>query len=1097
MPTNISGRLTLIAAVLFLALWAIFPNGNLKHPNLRPGIDMVGGTSLLYEIKAPEGTGYTNGLAEDVMESLKKRVDPDGVRNLVWRPQGNTRLEIQMPLTAKTEQAKQLREQFAKAQQTVEDTNVPPGEAIYVVQELKGEERAAKIKELEKGSPTRGKILAAMATTWDQIQQAKSAKNAAEQAKLEDQYDKLVNEFSDTNLSSNQLQEILDLKKQETRDERLAELKTKFADYPQRLAAIDNFTKEYADYSNVKESIDDAGELKRLLRGSGVLEFHILANDLSAQQQQEMIERLKSRGPIAHAGDEVRWYQAEKPDEFKGQAQEWNEKFYVLCYTTPDQSMTHAENQPNWQLAGARSTVMNGERIVEFTFDPEGGQLFGHLTGGNLHRQLAIVLDNKLISAPNINSQIFGSGQISGGRGGFSEAEVNYLVRTLNAGSLKAQLTDEPISEQTVGPQLGEDNLRAGLLASILGLVVVAIFLVIYYHISGIVAVIALVMNMILILGAMAALNATWTLPAVAGIVLTIGMSVDANVLVFERLREETQRGLPLRMALRNAYDRAASAIIDSNAITAITCLILYWIGSEEVKGFGLTLLIGIVSSLFTALFVTKTIFTVMLDKFNLQHLGSLPTVWPAFGRLLHPNVHWMSKAKYFIAASLTLIILGGIALGVAFKRGELFDIEFSSGTSVQFELKQPTQIGEVRKLIAQAPETQLPSPSVVSVGSDNKTYEVVTPSNDSRQVTDAILTTLAGRLNLQEPSKFDLVDQTYDKAMDKAIFPITPQTRTIAGFAPTTLRTHIGGVAIVLKNLSTHLTADEIRARLEHERLQPKAGAAADSSQFQLIDVEMSADGNSAIVLTSDPNITYDANDPAKIEQWTQELAKPTWNLVRDAINNPPKLQKVSNFDAQVAGEMQQDALMALGLSVLVIMAYIWLRFGNLKYGTATVVAMLHDTLLVIGFIGLSHFIGKTSIGTEFLLVEPFRVNLTLVAAVLTVMSYSMVDTIVVFDRIRENRGKFGHVDPQIIDDSVNQTLSRTLLTAGTTVMTLFVMYIFGGPGIHGFTFVMLVGILVGTYSSIAIAAPILLIGEKKPQQASGRLGSGQLQRA
>jgi len=228
--------------------------------------------------------------------------------------------------------------------------------------------------------------------------------------------------------------------------------------------------------------------------------------------------------------------------------------------------------------------------------------------------------------------------------------------------------------------------------------------------------------------------------------------------------------------------------------------------------------------------------------------------------------------------------------------------------------------------------------------------------------------------------------------------------------------------------------------------------------------------------------------------------LVKPMWNLVLDAINNPPKLQKVSNFDAQVAGEMQQDALMALGLSVVVIMGYIWLRFGNLKYGTATVVAMLHDTLLVIGFIGLSHFIGKTHIGTDFLLVEPFRVNLTLVAAVLTVMSYSMVDTIVVFDRIRENRGKYGHVDPQIIDDSVNQTLSRTLLTAGTTVMTLFVMYIFGGPGIHGFTFVMLVGILVGTYSSIAIAAPILLIGEKKPQQAKsgrGEIGQRQLQGA
>jgi SecD/SecF fusion protein len=808
-----------------------------------------------------------------------------------------------------------------------------------------------------------------------------------------------------------------------------------------------------------------------------------------------MVDRLKTKGPMVQPGDEVRWYEVDNPDEFGHATVEWNEKHYALCYITPEKSMAHGEGAADWKLEGATPQMQNGERSVGFSFTPEGSKLFGDLTGNNIHKPLAIVLDDKLISAPNINSQIFGSGEITGPRGGFSQDQANYLINTLNAGSLVAQLTDEPISEETVGPQLGEDNLRAGLTASILGLIVVAVFLVIYYHISGVIAVVALAINMILILGAMAALNATWTLPAVAGIVLTIGMSVDANVLVFERLREEQARGLSLRMALRNAYDRAASAIIDSNAITAITCVILYWIGSEEVKGFGLTLLIGIISSLFTSLYVTKTIFAVMLDKFKLQKLGSLPTTWPAFGKMLHPNVHWMGKAKYFIAASVTLIVLGAIAIAVTFKRGELFDIEFSSGTSVQFELKQPTPIGEVRKLIAQAPENLLPSSSVVSVGNGEKTYEVVTTSNDSRQVTDTVLKVLAGRLNLQEPSKFELVDQPYTAAMDKAIFPITPTTHDIAGFAPQSLRSHIGGVAIVMNNLDPKLSADEIRARLEHQRLQPTVGAAP-ASQYLQIDVETA--GNNAIVLTSDPNITYDANDPAKLDQWTQQLAKPTWNLVRDAINNPPKLQKVDNFDAQVAGEMQQDAMLALGLSVLVIMGYIWLRFGNLKYGTATVVAMLHDTLLVIGFIGLSHFIGKTSFGANILLIEPFRVNLTLVAAVLTVMSYSMVDTIVVFDRIRENRGKFGHVDPRIIDDSVNQTLSRTLLTAGTTVMTLFVMYIFGGPGIHGFTFVMLVGILVGTYSSIAIAAPILLIGEKKPQEATrGSVGQRQLQGA
>ena len=179
---------------------------------------------------------------------------------------------------------------------------------------------------------------------------------------------------------------------------------------------------------------------------------------------------------------------------------------------------------------------------------------------------------------------------------------------------------------------------------------------------------------------------------------------------------------------------------------------------------------------------------------------------------------------------------------------------------------------------------------------------------------------------------------------------------------------------------------------------------------------------------------------------------------------------------------------MIAMTLSIIVIMAYIWIRFGNLKYGTATVFALLHDTLFTLAAIGLSHYLADTAIGNA-ILVEPFRINLTMIAALLTVMGYSMNDTVVVFDRIRENRGKYGVVNRQIINDSINQTLSRTLLTGGTTIVTIFVMYVFGGPGIHGFTFALLVGILVGTYSSIAIAAPILLIGgEEQPEGATGK---------
>jgi len=220
----------------------------------------------------------------------------------------------------------------------------------------------------------------------------------------------------------------------------------------------------------------------------------------------------------------------------------------------------------------------------------------------------------------------------------------------------------------------------------------------------------------------------------------------------------------------------------------------------------------------------------------------------------------------------------------------------------------------------------------------------------------------------------------------------------------------------------------------------------------------------------------------------------------VADAVSRPPDLKQVKTFDKSVAGDTQRDAFVALGASILAIMAYIWIRFGNLKYGTATVVALLHDAVFTVAALGLAHLLAGNWFG-DLLQLEPFRINLTVVAGILTVMGYSMVDTIVVFDRIREIRGKFGHVSGPVINDAINQTLSRTLLTAGTTLVMVAVMYFVGGTGIHGFTFVLLIGILVGSYSSVAIASPILLVGGEHAAEPTGRGrpvgGTGRLQRA
>ncbi len=400
----------------------------------------------------------------------------------------------------------------------------------------------------------------------------------------------------------------------------------------------------------------------------------------------------------------------------------------------------------------------------------------------------------------------------------------------LRAGSLPAKLSEEPISERTVGPQLGEDNLRSGLVSCGLGLLVVALFLVSYYYRAGIVAFCAIILNIILILGCMVLVKGTFTLPGIAAIVLTIGTSVDANVLVFERLREEQHRGLPLRMALRNAYDRAFSAIVDSNMTTVITSIGLIVFGTEDVKGFGITLIIGILCSLFTALFVTRTVFGILIDKFGVRQLGSIPLTFPKWDKLLKPHIDWMGLAWIFYSFSAVMIV-SGLALFFHYvKAGQMMDIEFASGTAVTFELKQPQQQETVRKWIEDESRNEfqkghevLPSPTVQRVGNEGTTWEVTTPNADSKAVRAAVIAALGDNLKAERPSSFQDVGKPIAEVMTPStgsgqasgsasatpiIFPLTgdnmndPQ-KWPGGFIPPDVKDKFGGgVAIVLRGL-------------------------------------------------------------------------------------------------------------------------------------------------------------------------------------------------------------------------------------------------------------------------------------------------------
>ncbi len=1118
MPNAYTGRVLLILAVLYGALCCVYPKAAFSvfqlaidepvsmEVNLRPGIDMVGGTSLVYEIERPadappRGAGGES-LSQQVASALKRRVDPQGVLNLVWRPQGDERLEIQLPLSGDSAQADEARSAYQAAQQSLTDLVVRPDQVVGVIEQYEDADRTERLSELA-GSQTRLATYEQAAQAFDALEAARSSGVVIRIADAEAAYEQAKQDLRDTNITVEQVETVSTLEP-DVRQERLDAIMALNGDDAKRAKAIEDYLAAAEQYASLRDKIADTATLKRLLQGSGVLQFNILPfvvsdsgasgfdDGLTPEIFEQKAAELARVGARPAAGDDFRWIEAEDGATLSPNMTRVGPdgKTYVLAWNTEPKTLDQRDGE--WGLEQARrSQDERGGNAIGFTLDAAGAALFGDLSGSNIGRPLAIVLDDRVISAPTLQGRISSQGQITGGRGGFAADEQAYLVNTLNAGALPARLSDEPISERTIGPQLGKDNLRAGFSASIAGLVIVGVFLIGYYYLAGTVAFGAVLMNMLIILASMAALQATFTLPSVAGIILSLGMSVDANVLIFERLREEQARGLSLRMALRNGYDRALSAILDSNITTGITALILYVFGSEEVKGFGLTLLIGIFASLFTALFVTKTIFGLLVDKLDLKDLSSLPRTFPKWNKFLTPDIDWMKRAWLFGGVSGIIILIGCILFGVYFAKGRVLDTEFAGGTTAVFNLKDPMSTADVREALGRSEATDaLTGLQVVSIEpsagtADNTKYEIVTNNTDDAEVTAAILARLGERIDSRQPSTFNGYDQPYESVAGTAAVPVDDNADVAIGLPveERLIAANEGGIAIVLRNLEPMPSQTELRDRIVGQRLKGQYNAQGLRGGVN-IDVETFAGEDAAVVFVANERYGYD-EDPDLERAFNTELAAPAWQMVVDAVAEPEELERVTKIGAQVAGEFKRDAALAVILSVLAIMGYIWLRFGDLKYSTATVVALAHDTLFVLAGIGYAHLLAETFIGDAFLL-DPFRLNLTMVAAILTVMGFSMNDTVVVFDRIRENRGKYGTLTHKVINDSINQTLSRTLLTGGTTLVTIFVMYAFGGPGIHGFTFAMLVGIITGTYSSIAIASPLLLVGPRNDEEES-----------
>jgi len=762
-------------------------------------------------------------------------------------------------------------------------------------------------------------------------------------------------------------------------------------------------------------------------------------------------------------------------------------------------------------------TDNRGAPAVSFNLTDQGSGRFRALTTNNSpvgtrKRQLGIVLDDVLLSAPTINSVIAKQGQITGS---FTRDEVERLVAVLEAGQLPAALTPQPIAENQIDATLGKDTITKGFYSIAVSLLLVLVFILIYYRFSGILACLALMLNLALILATMVLINQPLTLPGLAGLVLTVGMSVDANVLIFERIREELKKGAKPRMAVRNGFSRATTTIVDANLTTLITAIVLYAIGTDQIRGFAVTLILGILFSMFTAIFVSRTFFEIAERKGFLS-LRMADIVNNARNSLAGGGqLDFIGKGRFTLMVSGILVCCGIASL---FLRGNgIFDIDFAGGSSVQFRLNESTPTDEVRRVVDSVliSNDGDPIPSTVNNVSidgipEGTVFKVDAPLeqvNDLKALIekgfaeDDVADLIKYQISITPGGQASWLPQTQRPLRivsdpsagvrngtrlavayaQEASEPAEPSEPAESSEAATgdgeedaeVMDITLPGVAFSTSIITLGVGESESGAAINGKTLLDKIVQAAAAVDVELSDreIELTPRGEGAEKWDPESALTFD--------QWRVKLplveskATPVMRQLESDLSSEPIWISSSSVGSRVAGDMIGRAFGALFASLLCIIAYIWFRFQRVIYGFAAVAALLHDVLITLGAIAVSYWLADA---LGFLLIDPFKISLTVVAALLTIIGYSLNDTIVVFDRIRETKGKSPRLTGEMINSSINQTLSRTLLTSVTTLIVVLLLYAFGGAGIHAFAFCLVIGVLVGTYSSVFVASPILL---------------------
>ena len=548
------------------------------------------------------------------------------------------------------------------------------------------------------------------------------------------------------------------------------------------------------------------------------------------------------------------------------------------------------------------------EPYISLEFNSRGAAVFSEITGANVGRRLAIVLDGKVHTAPRINEKIpSGRASITGR---FTAEEAGDTALVLRAGALPAPIYIE--EERTVGALLGRDSIESGVRASIIGVALVLGFMLLYYLFAGVVASVAMTLNFIIVLGVLGWLHTTLTLPGIAGMILVIGMAVDANVLIYERIREELNTGKHIRSAVVAGYNKAFTAILDSNITTLIAAALLFKFGTGPIRGFGVTLSIGILASMFTAIFVTRIIFDLVTANKKFEKL-------PMLQFFKKTKIDFIGKRWIAYGLSAVVLIVG---MSVFFSRGEnAYGIDFTGGQMQEYSFSKTIKVEDVRR-------------SLIGIG-----------------IKDATIQHVEGRNQVLIKTPGDV--------------------------------------------------ASEISRKFNE-----------------------------------------------------------------DFSDNRSELLRVEKVGPSIGKHLRKSARLAVLWSLIGIFIYVALRFKRAGFAVAGVIALFHDVFVAMGFLAIT--------GREL--------NLTIVAALLTIAGYSINDTIVIYDRIRENVKLYRKASmKEIVNMSVNQTLSRTVLTTVTTLLAVSSIFLFGGEVLRDFSFTLLIGIVSGIYSTIYIAAPLVIFWHAK----------------